>query len=164
MVCLLLSVALGFLLVGSGAYAQSERVVDIPTRPNVTQRFLFSSPANAKAAVILIAGGHGGLQIFPGGKISWGANNFVVRNRRLFADSGLMVATIDAPSDRQSNPYLSGFRQRPDHVADVKAIIAWVKQQANIPVWLVVRVVEPSPPRILASSLLVPRVGRMGWC
>src|SRR5688572_26180765 len=98
MVCLLLSMALGLSLVGSGAYAQSERVVDIPTRPNVTQRFLFSSPANAKAAVILIAGGHGGLQIFPGGKIGWGANNFVVRNRRLFADRGLMVATIDAPS------------------------------------------------------------------
>jgi alpha/beta superfamily hydrolase len=60
-----------------------------------------------------------------------------VRNRGLFAERSLMVATIDAPSDRQSNPYLGGFRQRPEHLQDVKAVIAWIKQQANIPVWLV---------------------------
>ena len=137
MVRLVSLLVIGFVLVCSGAYAQSERVVDIPTRSNVTQRFLFSSPANAKAAVILIAGGHGGLQIAPSGKIRWGANNFVVRNRGLFAERGMMVATIDAPSDRQSNPYLGGFRQRPEHLQDVKAVIAWIKQQANIPVWLV---------------------------
>ena len=134
---LILSMVIGLVLVGARADAQSERVVDIPTRSNVTQRFLFSSPSNAKAAVILIAGGHGGLQIFPSGKIKWGSENFVVRNRQLFAQRGLMVATIDSPSDRQSNPYLGGFRQRPEHVEDVKAVIAWIKQQANIPVWLV---------------------------
>ena len=137
MFCLILSMLIGFVLVGSRVDAQSERVVDIPTRPNVTQRFLFSSPNNAKAAVILVAGGHGGLQILPSGKVRWGANNFVVRNRHLFANRGLVVATIDAPSDRQSNPYLGGFRQRPEHLQDVKAVIAWIKQQANIPVWLV---------------------------
>ena len=134
---LIWAIVIGLVLIGTRADAQSERVVVIPTRPNVTQRFLFSSPSNAKAAVVLIAGGHGGLQIFPSGKIKWGSNNFVVRNRRSFAQRGLVVATIDAPSDRQSKPYLGGFRQRPEHVEDVKAVIAWVKQQANIPVWLV---------------------------
>jgi hypothetical protein len=124
MFCLILSMLIGFVLVGSRVDAQSERVVDIPIRPNVTQRFLFSSPSNAKAAVILMAGGHGGLQILPSGKVRWGANNFVVRNRGLFAERGLMVATIDAPSDRQSKPYLGGFRQRPEHLDDVKAVIA----------------------------------------
>jgi pimeloyl-ACP methyl ester carboxylesterase len=44
---------------------------------------------------------------------------------------------VDAPSDRQSPPYLGGFRQEPEHVADIKAVIAWLKQQINIPVWLV---------------------------
>lgn len=130
---LVLGVLLGF----DDAHSQSERVVDIPSRPGVTQRFLFSSPNNAKAAVILFAGGHGGLQIFPSGKLGWGGNNFVVRNRRLFAERGLMVATIDAPSDRQSRPYLSGFRQTAEHLADVRAVIAWLKQQATIPVWVV---------------------------
>jgi len=55
----------------------------------------------------------------------------------MFADNGLMVAVVDAPSDRQNPPFLGGFRQKPEHVADIKAVIAWLKQKANIPVWLV---------------------------
>lgn len=122
----------------SPAQAQTtQKVVDIPTRPGVTQRVLVLSPPEPKAAVILIAGGHGGLQIFPNGSFKWGAGNFLVRTRQLFADQGLMVAVIDAPSDRQSPPYLGGFRQKPEHVADVKAVIAWMRGQAKVPAWLV---------------------------
>jgi hypothetical protein len=119
------------------AAAQSARVVDIPTRPGVTQRFLVTTPNDPKASVILLAGGHGGLQIYPSGKLKWGANNFVVRNQPLFAEHGLTAVVVDAPSDRQTPPYLGGFRQTPEHVADIKAVIAWLKQQAGIPVWLV---------------------------
>jgi len=115
----------------------AERVVDIPTRPGVTQRFIVMTPDDPKASLILLAGGHGGLQIYPSGKLRWGANNFVVRNQQQFADHGLTAVVVDAPSDRQSPPYLGGFRQTPEHVADIKAVIAWLKQQANIPVWLV---------------------------
>ena len=117
--------------------AQKERVVDIPTRPNVTQRMLVLAPDNPPAAVVLFAGGHGGLQISLTGSLRWGASNFLVRTRQLFASKGLMVAVVDAPSDRQNPPYLGGFRQKPEHVADIRAVIAWFKQQANIPVWLV---------------------------
>lgn len=117
--------------------AQKERVVDIPTRPNVTQRMLVLAPNNPTAAVVLFAGGHGGLQISLDGSLKWGAGNFLVRTRQLFASNGLMVAVVDAPSDRQNSPYLGGFRQKPEHVADIRAVIAWLKQQANIPVWLV---------------------------
>lgn len=48
-----------------------------------------------------------------------------------------MVVVVDAPSDRQQSPYLGEFRQTPEHVADIKALIAWLKQRANVPVWLV---------------------------
>ena len=118
----------------------TQKVVDVPTRPGVTQRMLVVSPpttTTAKAAVILIAGGHGGLQIFPNGSFKWGAGNFLVRTRQAFADRGLMVAVIDAPSDRQSPPYLAGFRQKPEHAADMKAAIAWMREQSKAPVWLV---------------------------
>jgi len=114
-----------------------QKVVDIPTRPGVSQRMVVLSPQNPKAAVILFAGGHGGLQIFPSGSFKWGEGNFVVRTRQLFADQGLFVVVVDTPSDRQNPPYLSGFRQRPEHVADIKAVIAWVREQAKVPVWLV---------------------------
>lgn len=128
------------LLAGQPAFAQSAapRVVDIPTRPGVTQRFVYIAPSGApKASVILLAGGHGGLQIKDGGSFGWGEGNFLVRTRQLFADAGLAVAVIDAPSDKQSPPYLSGNRQRPEHSADVLAAIAWLKQQSPAPVWLV---------------------------
>jgi pimeloyl-ACP methyl ester carboxylesterase len=44
---------------------------------------------------------------------------------------------LDAPSDRLSFPYLSGFRQTPEHVADLKAAIAWAREASKVPVWLV---------------------------
>jgi dienelactone hydrolase len=114
-----------------------QQVVDIPARPGVTQRMVILAPPAPKAAVVLLAGGHGGLQIFPNGSFGWGEGNFLVRTRQLFAQQGLFVAVVDAPSDRQSPPFLAGFRQRPEHAADIKAVIAWVRSQAGVPVWLV---------------------------
>src|SRR5262249_62324919 len=39
--------------------------------------------------------------------------------------------------DRQYPPYLSGFRGTREHVMDLKAVIAWVRKKADVPVWLV---------------------------
>ncbi len=123
------TILLPMFLMGGAAQAQTAAsVVDIPTRPGVTQRFIYITPANPKASVILMAGGHGGLQIFSGGSMGWGNNNFLVRTRQQFADAGFAVAVVDAPSDRQSGPFLSGFRQTPEHAQDIKAVIAWLKK------------------------------------
>jgi dienelactone hydrolase len=120
------------------ALAQTaQQMVEIPTRPDVVQRFLYLVPENPKAAVILFSGGQGDLQIAADGTFKSGGKNFLVRNRRLFAENGLVVAVVDAPSDRQRPPFLAGFRQTSEHVADIKAVIRWLKQKANIPVWLV---------------------------
>lgn len=117
------------------AFAEtSQRVVDIPTRPGVTQRFLLLTPENPKAAVILFAGGHGGLEINENGGLGWGGGNFLVRSRDLFADQGLVVAVIDRPSDKRN---LSGQRETADHVADVGAIIEWLHNETKLPVWLI---------------------------
>lgn len=127
-----------FLACTTQAYGDiTQKVVDISTRPGVSQRMAVLSPQDPKAAVILFAGGHGGLQISSNGWFGWGENNFLVRTRQLFADQGLMVVVVDAPSDHQSPPYLAGFRLRPDHVVDIKAVIAWIREQAEVPVWLV---------------------------
>jgi alpha/beta superfamily hydrolase len=123
-------------LASQAALAQSApKAVDIPTRPGVTQRFVYIAPPNPKAAVILMTGGNGGLQIGADGSFKRGGN-FLVRTRQLFADAGLAVAVVDAPSDRQSAPFLSGHRQTPEHATDIAAVIAWLKQQAPVPVWL----------------------------
>jgi dienelactone hydrolase len=117
--------------------ASAQRAVDVESRPGVTQRFVLIAPDKAKAAVILFAGGDGGLQISPDGSIKRLASNFLVRARDRFASQGLITAVVDAPSDRQQPPYLGGFRQSAEHVQDVKAVIAWLKKEFNVPVWLV---------------------------
>ena len=117
--------------------ADAEKVVDVPTRPGVTQRFLFTAPADAKAAAILFAGGDGGLRINERGALGWGKGNFLVRTAPLFVENGIAVAILDAPSDHQSYPYLTGFRETAAHATDVKAVIAWLRDHAKVPVWLI---------------------------
>jgi len=113
------------------------QVMDIPTRPGVTQRILVIAPPEPKAAVILFAGGSGGLQITPQGGFKYLSGNFLIRMREAFAEQGLTVVIVDAPSDRQKEPFLGGFRQTPQHVADIKAVIAQIRQQVKLPVWLI---------------------------
>lgn len=128
------------LLLAACAAAQAQhpaRTVDLATRPGVTQRILVITPDKPKAAVILFAGGDGGLTLEADGRIPKLGGNFLVRSRQLFADQGLTTVVIDAPSDMQSHPYLSGQRQTREHVTDVNAVMSWLRQQAKIPVWLV---------------------------
>lgn len=123
------------ILFSVGAQAETAfRVVDIPSRPGVTQRFLYATPPHAKAAVILFAGGHGGLSIKEDGSLGWGGGNFLVRSRDLFVAQGLAVAVIDKPSDRVD---LAVTRQTPEHVADVQAVMAWLREETRLPVWLI---------------------------
>lgn len=110
------------------------RVVDIPTRPGVTQRFIYLTPSKPKAAVVLYAGGHGGLKISDSGEFGWGKGNFLVRSRALFAEQGFAVAVVDAPSDRDD---LKAFRQTPQHLEDARAVIAWLREQTRAPIWLI---------------------------
>ena len=58
---------LSLLTFSSQLWAQTPRVVDIPTRPSVTQRMVVLEPDKPKVAVVLFAGGHGGLLITSNG-------------------------------------------------------------------------------------------------
>src|SRR5215470_12389225 len=138
----------GVLVLAVGAAWAADQVIDVPTRPGVTERFMLIAPDDPRATVVLFAGDDGALQIAPDGRLGNGslASNFLVHSRQLFADQRLMVAVVDAPSDRQSladtmreawRASFRGFRQSSEHVADIKAVIAWLRQKANVPVWLV---------------------------
>jgi len=127
---LLLAAALGAIP------AHAQQVIDLPTRPGVTQRLLVLAPANAKAAVILFTGGDGLLGLDATGRLQRGGN-FLVRSRQLFADQGLVTVVVDAPSDKQRYPHLSGQRQNADHVADIRAVMDWLRGQHKLPLWLI---------------------------
>ena len=123
---------------GCAAHANfAEKVVDVPTRPGITQRVMLIAPADPRAVVMLYAGGHGGLRIALDGSFGWGRGNFLVRSRQRFAQNGLAVAVVDAPSDRQEAPYFEGFRQSSESAADARALIAWLRARTKRPVWVV---------------------------
>ena len=76
--------------------------------------------------------------------MGWGDKNFLVRTRKDFARHGLMVAVVDVPSDQnwkrginQSTKRKEIFRMNNEHAQDIKAVAAYLKNEVNIPVWLV---------------------------
>ncbi len=129
--------AAALLGLAAAAWALSGEVIDLPTRAGVTQRLLWMAPEAPKAVAVLLVGGNGSLRMAPDGSLGAGSGNFLARSRQLFVDQGIAVALVDAPSDRQSPPYLSGFRQTPEHAADLQAVIAEARKRTGRPVVLV---------------------------
>lgn len=115
-----------------------EVVQTIQPRPGVAERFLLSRPRHPKAAVVLLPGGGGVLNIDLAGGLGKGKSNFLVRSRRLFERAGLIVATVDAPSDHQGPKGMrGGFRGTETHARDIGAVIQYLHSRFGKPVWLV---------------------------
>ena len=118
------------------AHAASSDLVSIQTPRGVRQAFILIKPDKPVAAVILFAGGHGALGLKSASSMKWGAGNFLVRSREKFAAHDLMVAVVDAPSDKPSG--MNGiFRMSGPHASDIAAVADYLKKQADLPVWLV---------------------------
>jgi pimeloyl-ACP methyl ester carboxylesterase len=117
------------------ARAQAPQVVDIPTRPGVTQRMLVLQPAEVSSALVLLPGGLGRVGISDSGTLR-NAGNFLVRSRELFAQHGHAVLLLDTPGDRAEG--LGGdFRESAEHAADLGAAVAWARARFGKPVGLV---------------------------
>ena len=122
-------------LLAGAAWAQGAQVVDLPSRPGVTERMLVLQPAEPAAVAVLLTGGNGRAEIDAGGAVGRGKGNFLVRSRERFVAQGLATIVLDAPSDRSD---LNGaFRDSPEHAADVGAVVRWAREKFGKPVWLV---------------------------
>jgi predicted alpha/beta hydrolase family esterase len=126
-------------LIYSGLYAHEETIMKVKTRGKNTLKYLLIKPDNPKASVILFAGGHGALNLFTYGNgkpgMRWGEKNFIVRTRELFADNGLIVALFDSPSDhKKMDP---AWRISKEHADDIEAVINSLKQEFDLPTWVV---------------------------
>ena len=131
----LASVAAGVVLfVAVPPVRTADGVKTIPTRPGVTQGFLLVHPSGAPVATVVLFAGGNGLLGLGSGKLGL-AGNFLVRNRERFASQGLLVAVVDTPSDHPGG--LDGFRTSAAHAEDVRAVIAALRQEAKVPVWLI---------------------------
>jgi len=88
----------------------------------------------AKATVVLLSGGGGGI-----GRVSDGdwpdSGNFVVRSASLFAASGFNVAVMSRASDLNDLDY--GVRVGKEHMDDIRRVLQMIKEKFPGPVWLV---------------------------
>lgn len=129
-----------FLFICSFALNANE-LVTLNTRANVTQKFILIKPDNPVATVILFAGGKGNLNLSLIGdtpNIGWLNDNFLVRSKVEFVRNNFMVAIVDSPSDQKSEEGMyGGFRHSKEHVQDIDAVIAYLRQMKNIPIWIV---------------------------
>jgi len=113
----------------------AERYV-LEARPGAKQAFLLLRPnGTPKASVVLYAGGSGSVGIRKDGTVKRGGN-FLVRTRDLFAARGFLVLVPDRPSDWASGDKWS-YRLTEEHARDAAALIAFLRAEADVPVWLV---------------------------
>jgi hypothetical protein len=124
------------LATASGVARADSTLVSIPTPRGATEAFILIKPDRPVASVILFAGGNGALGLKSASLMQSLAGNFLVRTRDDFAAHHLLVAVLDAPSDQQQGMG-AGFRMSNAHAGDIGAVVAYLKAQANVPVWLV---------------------------
>jgi len=124
------------LVVLSAAATAGGKLVELASRPGVNQGIWVITPDKPVATVILLPGGKGKIALTESGPQKEG--NFLVRTRDQFSDNGLLTIVMDVPSDLADRKQgLKGKRLTDKNLADIKAIVDYARQQANIPVWLV---------------------------
>jgi hypothetical protein len=121
---------------------EKNELVELETRKyskdTVKQKFILIKPNNPVASLILFEGAMGNieLEIVNGSpQPTYLKIGFLARNRKLFAQHGLMVALVDVPSDRPEGLYQVD-RIGEKHRQDIKAVISYLKKEADVPVWV----------------------------
>jgi len=178
MVGAMLAAAQTSLAVGCG------EVVTIDTHDRTTTRYVLAHPqpapaGGARAALILLAGGGGHLDLDPKGCPRALTGNSLVRSVANFHSAGFVTVLVDAPSDHTGEDGLGGFRLAAQHAEDLGKVIADVRRRTQKPVWLAgtsrgsisaanaaARLSGPSAPDglVLTSALMSGTMGgRKSW-
>lgn len=111
-------------------------LVTLTTHGGTTTRYAYAAPANATAALVLLAGGGGHLDLDDRGCPRALTGNSLVRSIPHFHALGFATALVDAPSDYPGDDGLGGFRIAADHAADLGKVIADVRARTSAPVWV----------------------------
>jgi alpha-beta hydrolase superfamily lysophospholipase len=136
---IVLTLAVCLTALSASAAEVAEQALSLDTRPGVTLDFYLAEPAEpARAAAILFSGGLGrvGVALDQPVPVPGPTGNFLVRARRMLASRGLVVATMDAPSDQEEGMEAE-FRRSAEHAEDVGALSGWLKRRTGLPVWVV---------------------------
>lgn len=127
------SLLLIFLLLATEPVLAIEgKLVRINTRPGVSVSFYYMKHDGAEATLALLPGGGGDIAVKDGIPTS---SNFLVRSRELFASHNFNVAILDRPSDRADLDFSS--RVSREHMEDIHHVVAFLREDSPVPVWLV---------------------------
>jgi dienelactone hydrolase len=111
----------------TAALAQSETVVEIASRGQKIRAILIT-PNSPVGSVVLLAGGHGKLDISAEGRIGWGAGNQLVRTRAAYANAGYATLVPDiAPDLKTPGGVVDGYRYSARHGQDIGALVQYMR-------------------------------------
>ena len=131
--CLVAAAGLAMLLACSIRPAAAETfVTDLPLEVG-SQRLLYAAPASPRAALLMLPGGNGMVEIGTDGSIRRLNKNFLIRTLPLWQAQGFAVAVVTPPNGMS----LYGHRHTAAHAATLGQAVDFVRDRANIPVWLV---------------------------
>jgi pimeloyl-ACP methyl ester carboxylesterase len=114
------------------APAFADELVKLPTRQTEEITYWWMPHSQPRATLLLFSGGSGGIG-YRDGKPQSG--NFLIRSRDLFFAQGFNVALVGNPTDARQMS--DRWRASPEHMADVRTIIADIQKQSAAPVWVV---------------------------
>tara|TARA_B100002003_G_scaffold248536_1_gene282573 strand:+ start:841 stop:1626 length:786 start_codon:yes stop_codon:yes gene_type:complete len=120
--------------ISTSAFAGSREAVKINTRSGVTVDILLKQTDQAKAALILLPGGPGYIDL--SGTTINRDRGFFAANFDNFADYDFTVAAVETPSDKAYG-MPPRFRQTDAHLRDLDAVISHIKNLTKLPVWLI---------------------------
>jgi pimeloyl-ACP methyl ester carboxylesterase len=133
-ICLLISAQ-------ASADISTKELVELESRPGVTQQFILLSPEQPAASIILIGGGPGNYGMYEsfGSPSAKNGKNFLVRTRENFAKEGLAVAVVDICSDMKKSKkgMTVKWRLSEKHLKDIQAIALFMKNKYALPVWVI---------------------------
>jgi len=121
-------------LCGLNAFAQATQWLHIPTREGVTVRVFWAPQAQARATLVLLPGGAGG--IGKPGDDGWpDGQNFLISAGQRFAAHGVNLAMVSRASDQTDLDYPT--RIGAEHLQDLHTVLARVRELSDAPIWIV---------------------------
>jgi predicted esterase len=120
---------LGLAMLGATTLAHAAEMRDLLSgRPGVNQSIVLHPAAHPAASAVLFPGGSGA--------VSAVRRNFLIRAADDFAAAGVTAAIVDAPSDHPGGVNRA-FRASEAQAIDTAAVVAFLRNRAPVPVWLV---------------------------
>jgi len=137
--------AVALLLFTAPAFADvTTTVVDLTPAPGIRQRILEIRPDAPVASIVALPGGNGVLNITDSGTLSNTAGRCFPfnRTRGALAAQGFALALVDVASDGSTYEF-----------RNVSEVVRYMRQKADVPVWIAGGSASTNPAADIASSL-----------